>query len=83
MGLSVLMFLAALAAAQAPSAQDKPTSPATAEKPICHRTAVIGSLVPTKRECHTRAEWAAMARAGNDAARDIIDHDRGGGGSPP
>ena len=64
------VLLAAQAATPAPAAQ--PT-PAPAERKICRSESVTGSIMPARRVCHTRAEWAAFDAAsgrGVDAFRD-------------
>ncbi|NIJ21944.1 hypothetical protein FHS95_003655 [Sphingomonas naasensis] len=55
----------------APPAAEKP-----AEKKICRAMPQTGSIM-TKRECHTRGEWAEIARR-STAAREKLDRDYGG-----
>lgn len=58
-----LLALATLVAGSAAAQQPAPKQPSgKAEKPICKREAPIGSMIPTRKECHTRAEWDRMAR---------------------
>jgi hypothetical protein len=63
-------------APQAPAA--KPAM-AKADQMICKRKAVVGSLIPARKECHTRAEWAELARSGHDAAQADADRRVGQG----
>jgi hypothetical protein len=65
-----LLVGGAMLLAAAPSTPDKPkrerlrddrevvTDPAN--KMICKRSVVLGSLVATQKECRTRREWAAI-----------------------
>jgi hypothetical protein len=55
---------------QSESAAAKP-----AEKMVCRRIVVTGSITP-KRTCHTQAEWNAQAQAGEDSARQMQDSTR-------
>lgn len=54
------------------------------EKKVCRRNVSTGSFLP-KRECHTKAEWEAMAESGRDdidRARTVdSDRWRGTGGA--
>ena len=80
--MRLLLLIPILFAASPVLAKDK-SATLDPNQRICRQTAVIGQLVPTRRECHTRAEWATMARNGNDNARDKIDRDRASGSSTP
>jgi len=42
------------------------------EKLICRREAEIGSLIPRKKRCYTRAEWDAIATAARDNATRMV-----------
>ncbi|WP_448502370.1 hypothetical protein [Sphingomonas sp.] len=55
-------FLIGLQSAVAPTASKADD----AEKMICKRSKVTGSLVRKQRDCRTKAQWAAIA----DAARE-------------
>jgi len=68
--MPVVLGISVAAAAQKQPAPD-PAAARTAQdqKPICKRWAPIGSLVPTKKECHTRAEWQQLADNGRDQAQ--------------
>lgn len=68
------MILLALAMMTAPAAQTTqatavppPATPPAKEKPICRREIPVGSIMPV-RTCHSKAEWAMIDRANNDAA---------------
>lgn len=67
MAISLITALLILPQAEAPAPQAAPTP---AAKPICRREAPLGSIMPV-RTCHTRAEWAAIDGANNDAASEI------------
>ncbi|KQN14133.1 MULTISPECIES: hypothetical protein [unclassified Sphingomonas] len=77
----VLLIVAApsaftLAAAGATMAQRDEAPPAAtppAERRICKRSAPSGSLIETRRECHTRAEWDQIAQAGRAAGQDMVE----------
>ena len=64
----IVAMLASGAAAPAPGAADKV---------ICKRFDVTGSLVKKRRVCLTRAEWAKMNDGDQDAARRFVDENRG------
>ncbi len=63
----------ALLAATSPVAVEagpKPQDPL--QKVRCIREQVTGSLVATRRVCHTLAEWRAISNDGNTEARRIV-----------
>lgn len=73
-----IMGIAIFAAAQPLAAQIPPTPslasvPAKAERMICKRSAPAGSLIETRRECHTREEWSRIAQAGRADGQNIVD----------
>lgn len=78
---AVLLIVAApsaftVAAAGATMAQRDEAPPAAtppAERRICKRSAPSGSLIETRRECHTRAEWDQIAQAGRAAGQDMVE----------
>lgn len=67
--LTGLLLLAAPATAQ----ESQPVAPAP-EKKICRSTPATGSILGKKRECHTKAEWAAISEQSR-AAREKYDND--------
>ena len=74
-------FLALLALASPVHAQDTGAQPKKAEKKICRSMGQTGSILGGKRECHTKAEWEAIAeraRADRDN-RDMDNRSRGAG----
>lgn len=82
------LCLALIAASPAFAQTGQPPAPAPAaapeakaEKIICRREAPIGSIVKSKKTCHTRAEWDRIADAARDGANDIIDKNAGRPGS--
>ncbi|RYD45824.1 MAG: hypothetical protein EOP60_20060 [Sphingomonadales bacterium] len=67
-------FLALMAFASPSFAQDSAAPASKADKKVCRMTAQTGSILGGKRECHTKAEWAAISeRARTD--RDNRDMD--------
>lgn len=58
-----------------PATQPDPAAQKHAEKKICRRVIVTGSITP-KRDCHTQAEWAELAKAGEDDVRKMQDNSR-------
>lgn len=56
--------LALLVLASPSYAQDNASSPKP-EKKICRAVATTGSILGGKRECHTKAEWAAISERAN------------------
>jgi hypothetical protein len=79
LALVATMLIAGAAAAQQPTT--KATS-AKADKQICKRDAPIGSMIPTRKECHTRAEWDQIARDNRANAQSDAER-RMGAGAPP
>lgn len=79
------LIMAAIALELTTGAATAQTAPAATapkpDKPICRSWADIGTLVPNHRECHTRAEWNAIANNNNTATRDAMEQNRGA--SPP
>lgn len=71
------------AALPAPAAPAIPAVPAAAaedsNRRICKRSAATGSLIATRRECRTAAEWTRLAEAGQNHAGDIVERGRMGG----
>lgn len=45
---------------------------ANGEKLICRRDADIGSLIPKKKRCYTKAEWEAIGLAARANATHIV-----------
>lgn len=76
----VLSATAAIAAEPAAT----PTAPAAVEAPkvdrmqqtVCRKDKVIGSLVSTKKTCHTRAQWAYIDDTNQAFSRDLVDQTR-------
>lgn len=74
----IIIGLAFFTTAQSPAAQTLTTTPrangaAKAERVICKRSAPSGSLIETRRECHTREEWSRIAQAGRAEGQSIVD----------
>ncbi|MBS0478108.1 MAG: hypothetical protein JSR79_02275 [Proteobacteria bacterium] len=68
MALAAAVSFAVPAIAQTPS--DAATPAPKKEKKTCRRYAVTGSIIGTRAECHTQAEWAAIDAAN---ARNVDD----------
>ena len=56
--LAIAMLLTSPAAANPPAAAPAGAKADPANEVVCERQEVIGSRLATKRECHTRAQWA-------------------------
>ena len=61
------------AATPAAWAGSEPSASAPKEKMVCRTEDTIGTLLGGHRECHTKAEWAAMAR---DSRREFEQNNR-------
>ncbi len=86
MGLRSLLLVLSMIAVPA-IGQQTATSTTTStapqakpEKKICHRLVETGSLVPSKPDCRTRAQWEADAIAGQSEARYLVEKSRAGTG---
>lgn len=71
----VVALLAVSAPALAQQGADAPEKKADAEKKICRSVMATGSIMG-KRECHTKAEWAAITQQ-SVQAREKLDRDYG------
>ena len=79
-----LAFAAALmtTAAQAadPVATPAPATDTTAQdrmqQIVCRKDKVIGSLISTKKTCHSRAQWAYIDDTNQAFSRDLVDSTR-------
>jgi hypothetical protein len=81
--LSAAVALTALLGACAtPESKTAGTQTADASKQICKRVSVTGSRA-SERECHTQAEWNAIALNQNDAARQARENSRQNGSGQP
>ena len=82
-GLAIAGVLTATAAIAAEPTM-APTAPAAVEAPkvdrmqqtVCRKDKVIGSLVSTKKTCHTRAQWAYIDDTNQAFSRDLVDSTR-------
>lgn len=54
------------------SIDNSSTAAQPAEKKVCRRILVTGSITP-KRDCRTRTEWAAQAKADEESVRQMQD----------
>ena len=68
---------AVLAQAAAPAA---PAAPAAEEKPTCRYYRATGSIMPSKRVCHSKEEWRIIDQQMSEAARHSMNQDRAGAG---
>lgn len=74
-----LVFTAAPALAQEPSAQPTAAAPTTEnpdDKIKCRSMPIIGSLSKKARICKTVAEWRKSRERGSEAAREVADYSR-------
>jgi hypothetical protein len=82
--LIALLAVAAPAFAQ-PAAPQQTAVPgadaAKEDKPVCRRLPVTGSNF-AKRECHTKAEWAAIHARDEENASRALSNRRASGGTP-
>ncbi|WP_347302769.1 hypothetical protein V5740_12305 [Croceibacterium sp. TMG7-5b_MA50] len=51
---------------------------AAANKRICKRSTPTGSMIASRRECRTAAEWDRLAEAARAHGNDVVDRGRGG-----
>ncbi|WP_121115956.1 hypothetical protein [Croceibacterium ferulae] len=86
-GVLTLAAAPAQAAAQPAAAPQAATAPAPAAAPepaadpnkrICKRFANTGSMIPSRRECRTVAEWTRIAEAAQSSSQAMIDRGRTG-----
>lgn len=85
---SVLTLSVAPAQSAAQTAAARPVAgpvPAAAAEPaadpnkrICRRFAATGSMIPSRRECRTAAEWDRLAEANQAQGRDVMERARSG-----
>jgi hypothetical protein len=78
----VLLTMAQPLVAQQPPAIAQVGAPEKAERKICKRSAPSGSLIETRRECHTREEWSRIAQAARATGQDMVDRAGSGGQIP-
>ena len=43
---------------------------------VCRKDKVIGSLISTKKTCHSRAQWAYIDDTNQAFSRDLVDTTR-------
>ena len=75
---SIMIATAAVAAepvitlepAAAPAASDR------MQETVCRKDKETGSLVKTKKTCHTRAQWQYIDQTNQNFSRDLIDNAR-------
>ena len=66
-----LMALPEPAAPPAASAE-----PDRMQQTVCRKDKVIGSLIATKKTCHTRSQWAYIDEKNQSFSRDMVDSTR-------
>ncbi|OYU13875.1 MAG: hypothetical protein CFE37_13845 [Alphaproteobacteria bacterium PA4] len=75
---AALLSVAGIAPARA--ADQAPAAPAAAVDPldqmVCRKDKETGSLVKTKKTCHTRRQWAYIDETNSKFARDLADDTR-------
>lgn len=62
----------------APAPAEAAAPPAAPNKRICRRFAATGSMIPSRRECRTAAEWDRLAEANQAQGRDVMERARSG-----
>ncbi|WP_375396898.1 hypothetical protein [uncultured Sphingomonas sp.] len=75
------LALAAAALALVPPAaiaQDAPPAPPKPEKKVCRVEGATGTIMPPKRICHTKDEWAAIEAASGRSNDNFRDDKRAG-----
>jgi predicted transglutaminase-like cysteine proteinase len=80
LAISMPLSTAAMAADPAPAAPAAAAPAATANpddlKMICRRDKETGSLVKSKKTCHTKAQWAYIDDTNQAFSRDLVDTTR-------
>jgi hypothetical protein len=79
-----LAFAATLLTATAQAAEPVATpTPATdtaaqnrMQEIVCRKDKVIGSLISTRKTCHSRAQWAYIDDTNQAFSRDLVDNTR-------
>ena len=76
------LMLATTAAAAETTAAAVATTAAVAvpdpmQQMVCRKDVETGSLVKTKKTCHTRAQWAYIADTNQRLGRNLVDDTRG------
>ena len=80
--LAVAGLMATSALAADPAAPAAPPVAAPSAEPdrmqqtICRKDKVIGSLIATRKTCHTRAQWAYIDDTNQAFSRDLADNTR-------
>jgi predicted transglutaminase-like cysteine proteinase len=78
--IAMPLSTAAMAADPAPAAPAAAAPAATANpddlKMICRRDKETGSLVKSKKTCHTKAQWAYIDDTNQAFSRDLVDTTR-------
>ena len=72
---TALMFGVAAADAPAPPAPEAAKTDRSQET-VCRKEKTIGSLIATKKTCHTRAQWAYIDDTNQAFSRDLVDSTR-------
>lgn len=81
LGLAIAATLVTTAARAAePVATPTPAADTAAQdrmqQIVCRKDKVIGSLVATKKTCHSRAQWAYIDDTNQAFSRDLVDSTR-------
>ncbi len=79
--LLIGVFTAPAAAAEQAAAAPAPAAPAAAvpteappeDKLVCRRTAETGSLIKTKKACHTKSQWAYIDERNQQLSRQMVE----------
>ena len=72
--LSASMMISAAASAVEPTPPAATATIDPMQQMICRKDKETGSLVKTKKTCHTRAQWAYIADFNQRFSRDLVDN---------
>ncbi len=79
LAFAAALFTTTVQAAE-PVATPAPAADATAQdrmqQIVCRKDKVIGSLISTKKTCHSRAQWAYIDDTNQAFSRDLVDTTR-------
>ena len=74
--VAALTFAAPVGAAETPAPAPAAAKPDRSEEIVCRKDKVIGSLISTKKTCHSRAQWAYIDDTNQAFSRDLVDQTR-------
>ncbi|MFZ4687656.1 MAG: hypothetical protein ACOYLS_00320 [Polymorphobacter sp.] len=71
-----LTFAAPVGAAETPTPAPAEAAPDRSQEIVCRKDKVIGSLIASKKTCHSRAQWAYIDDVNQTFSRDLVDSTR-------